>query len=252
MGEELDLGIFNDEDVQAYVGIKGIQALMCTDNFDSELEYLKEYVDPDDPNLLNVLIVILDSYHDMIDASMKDNVLKIISYFRFKYANEHSEQKSEVFELCNKVLETLRSCNDSKMAVWASSQTNTRYNSIKFGLTALLHPEDAIPYLKILVVDDLEMIIMHSPMVSDEEFAMYVDGLTDIDYTLNMGMLMDECPALFTDSLFARRVKQVTSKIKQKLSQSEEVCDDYPIKKAEQIFKKYEKNLKRCTKGTNK
>lgn len=249
--EEIDLGIFNDEDVQAYVGIKGIQALMCTTDFDQELEYLKEYLDPDDPNLLSVLIVILDSYHDMIDNDMRNNVLKIISYFRFTYAVEHPEEKKEVYELCNKVLESLSKCDDSRMSLWACDQTRVRYNSAKYGFSALINPNDAIPYLKLLMVDDLEMIVTHSPMVTDEEFEEFASEITNIDYLLSMGLLMTECEALFTDPLFVKRVRYITSRIKEKLATSEEYCDDYPIKKAEKIYKKYEKNLNKHTKGTN-
>lgn len=243
MEEELNLGIYDTEDGLAYLGVKGLLALLYTDDFDKEFEYVSFYTDIESPNLLVVLEQIIKGYIDMFDKDMKENVTKIISYFRFEHVKEHPENRKEVFDISNRLLELLRTANDRKMIYWISEQVLDRFRSRTYAIRSIINPNDAIDYMKLLNVDDFQMLIVHSNLVDEEEFKEFIKDVSGMDYIACINILINEEPELLTDPTFIERVRYVSDKVKRDMASSTETYDEYPIKIAQKIYKKYEKGF---------
>lgn len=252
MEEKLDLGIYDTEEGLAYLGVKGILALLYTDEFEKEFEYVSFYTDIEDPNFLVVLEQIIKEYTGMVDEEMKQNILRIISYFRFEHTKEHPENKKTVYDLANRIIELLNHSNGKNMSSWVSSQVLTRYRSRSSAFKALINPEDAIPYIKLINVDDFQMLVVHSNLVDEEEFKDFISEVSGMDYIASINGLISEEKDLLTDPTFVSRVRYVSDKIKDEMSNAKDTYDDYPIKMAQKIYKKYEKGFNNSVRKAEK
>jgi len=70
---------------------------------------------------------------------------------------------------------------------------------------------EEVPYIEESICNDFSVILSHGKNLSDEEFEkQYLPSFIDNDYYYeSLNMILHECPSMFKNKVFARRVNQV-------------------------------------------
>lgn len=165
-----------------------------------------------DIDVLSVLKDLVEAYstEECLAHNVKTNIYTILVDGR----NINDENYKERIELINKIINILNNTKDDKVMLFYSGQAYIRRNNLreikKWSFDKL---KREIPYIEQSICNDFDLVCSHIENTTEEEFNdYYLPIFTNNNYYYeSLNTILRECPSLFKNKLFAKRVKQVLS-----------------------------------------
>lgn len=190
-----------------YFYAKCVETMVYTKDIDEFLEYLESYFVMDEKIILSTLSTFIEMNQNYIDEQMKNNVYKIIQYYKEKCI----KKEIQIQDQANLLIRQINTTNDSKIKTLIKNEISIRYEDIIITYTALKNTKSAMKFIKEKVEMDFEILINHSSFYNDEDFKeikrICAENITDYIGCINM--ITTEHPNLLDSKLFVNRVKEV-------------------------------------------
>lgn len=201
--------VLDNQENLNYIFNKAVDALIFSTDYDYMFKKLQEIFIIDREGLLNCICNKLNYIHDILDDTMKDNLYKIVQYFRYEYKCDGKE-KEAVRILCNSIINNVNSSTREKTYDFVSEQIKRRgfANSARHYATRPNMIMEAFQDVKDFIVMDFNILCLHTELCSNEEYENSIPDLIDIElpcmYSLNL--IFDEYPVLLRSPLFRERI----------------------------------------------
>lgn len=241
---------FEHAEDQGYLYLKGLLSIIYTDDYQESLQFFKNHLDINDSYLLTMLSEFMNIYNGAIDEAMKENIYSLIATLREQLPNYGEEEKRNRNNKINVIISKVNLATDDYMNSFISEQLRLRYISIFESLKRFLgaKQEELKDYIKLSMVDDFNILISFSSLVSDADFKLILDEYLNDDYEcmFNINALVTEWPSLLKDETFKNRVSILTNELEKNISSLKD--DSYSKQEtqfAQKMFKKYQTNLHR-------
>lgn len=165
-----------------------------------------------DIDVLSVLKYIVEVYSEQkcLAPNIKNNIYNILVDGR----NINDENYKERIELINETIHILNASKDDQVMLFYLGEVyNRRNHSKEIKKWTLDNLKSEIPYIEESICNDFNLIGSHSESTSEEEFMnYYLPVFIDNEYYYeSLNTVLRECPSLFKNKLFIKRVKQVLS-----------------------------------------
>ncbi len=230
-------------DIDSYFRAKGVSSLVFTDVFEPVFNFYNGIIGFTEQTL-HELISFIEKYNNCFDSVMKANVLSIIDYFRNSYCKEHPEEKKTIWNLCNVAVSRLNIANDSCIEIFVAVQLQSRNFSDEHVARALKIIDSSFSFVKDLNVDDFYLLYYHSDLADETSFIENIKAFSHIyyDYISNISCILKECPELWLDETFFKRVNIINMLLYENI---ETACKQRATKKyAKQLKKRYNNYIK--------
>lgn len=237
----------NISDSKEYLGVLAViacNAIIFSDNSIKRLEEVGEYLDVESISFLELLLNVADGYKHQMDSAMKKNLENLISYYRYDVAKKYPELKSEIFKKSNDLLSIANTSDDSKFVNLIADEVKERFGSLKMYFLTRLNATDAVPYIKLLLSDDFDTLILLTEY-SDEEFKEILNEVSELEFLFSVNFLLNILPELLDDKNVYNRLSIIYQEIDRKIkSGDEDVYSLFEKKDADRVIKIYTNYLK--------
>lgn len=235
--------MFNEIPESLYLLYKGIDSLIFTSDYEYTFEVFKKLFTIND-SILKILCIRVDSLKNSMDESMKVNIFNIIKYFRYEYeCNE--ENREEIVSLCNKVISSVNSCNNTLIKQFVIEQLYYRGFCISSILNAVRKNtlNDAFLDVKYFIANDFNILCLHT-VCSEEEYKLGASEIVNVNlpcmYSLNM--ILVEYPNILENKIFKDRINNTNTLLKKSIEKDGEKSS-IPYKVLLKEYNIYKKRL---------
>lgn len=232
--------MFENERNKAYLVYKGINSLIFTNDFKSDFELVTCVFNLDTFGSLCMIETIITNYRDIIDDKMRDNIGRLINYYRYDVDNYSEEEIEKVPEICNNII--LHINNSSKRVLYGYVGTELKsrgfcFEKIYTGVQKK-NLEMSFNKIKLYNVIDFYLLCALSDLFPDSDYDFYKKYLSDpnVPAIYCITGMINEFPELLCNENFRNRLKGSVGLIKESLDKA----DDITVSK-KQLKKEYKK-----------
>ena len=200
--------MYKEDEQKLYYVSKLFLSLM----FDNSQKAYKDIPNLYDIHYLNTFKSIIDIYakQEWLTPNIKNNIYKILVDGR----NIDDEYYKDRIEIINQIIHILNNSKSDKANIYYKYEAYCRRKNWKeINKWTIEKLQREIPYIENSICNDFAVLCSHSDSISEEEFLEeFLPAFTDNTYYYeSLNIILSECPSMFKDKTFAKRVNQILS-----------------------------------------
>ena len=237
-----------DDRTFAYFLYKGMNAIIFSDDFASVFDIVTTFIGIDDYTSLIALEEMIYNYRYILDDNMKDNISKLINFYRYDVEYESQEEKNEAFERLNNILCYINKSNTKELGKFVGLELKTRGVCFSSMVNYVLNSSINYEFSKIKkynVVDFLVLCLLIDLFPKNdaqkiiEDFSSY-----NFPFIYSINEIISEWPKLILEERSLDKIKKVSELLKKDIND----LDDKVIKEKSILQKEYKIYTKRVNK----
>lgn len=229
-----------------YLMIKGLNSIIFSTDYDLDYVIVRDTIGLNSYNSILLLQQLVFNYRMILDNNMKENVSKLINYYRYNLEYSTDEVKNDVYERLNNIIYTMNNSNsktkeyskfideESEMrGIWSSIQVDGTLN---------------LEFQRIKKYNEMDYLVLCllTKMLEEETEQHVIETFSEQKsaFMYSINAIIGECPDIINNETALEMIKRVNDLLVIEIEKSETI--DKKILKKE--YKHYSKNINKLYK----
>lgn len=236
----------DDEELAFYYTYKAVRTLILSSDFDYVFNIVSyEFVL--DSTFLVYIYDFIPLYEHIMDKDMKNNIYKLMNYYRNEYQSKDIKEQEKINEMVNNIIEFTNKSDDTDTLNLVSQEFRARgFSYIDTFMWNVSHTLDDIKRdIKIFNTEDFRILTALLDVYSDEDFKVSVEEIANLNstYMYNICLMVKECPRLLEDEIVVKRIKMINDILKENIKSAKDT-EYISVRRAKKEYKQYIKSIK--------